>query len=359
MGERAAAAVLCVLAFVLWAPAAHAARPALETILQDDAELLHGSPDEVRAALAQIRDLGADRVRITAGWSVLTRDPDRPQRPVFDATDPAAYEQARWAALDQAVALANEMGLKVMIDVGFWAPAWAARDAEAGRARTDIDAGAFAAFAVAVARRYSGSFTPPPATGPVPPPPRDGNWLLDLLLPPPRREVPPPVVPPGPLPRVDMLTLWNEPNHPAFMRPQWSAPNIAASPHQYRRMVEAAYPAVKAARPDVKVLVGATAAVGDNSGRGVEATGSLSWSSGWASGTVRSEYGWCDQPSPGSVVKPAQSPSERGRMNASTQASSRRKRSGATAPSPSCMPPLLDVLPTRIVASGRAPFAAG
>src|SRR5690349_2333082 len=105
----------------LVAPAAARAGAGLETVIQDDRILLHQPPDAVRAAMAQIQALGADRVRLTANWSTLARDPDSAQRPQFDASDPAAYEQARWTGLDTAVAAARAVGLKVLIDVGFWA----------------------------------------------------------------------------------------------------------------------------------------------------------------------------------------------------------------------------------------------
>ena len=260
----------CALSFV---PAAAAERRALETILQDDAQLLHGDDAQVRTALETIRDLGADRVRLTAGWSVLTRDADKRERPAgFDAADPARYEHERWQQLDRAVRIASELGLNVMIDVGFWAPAWAASDGDAPRARSGVDPSAFADFAAAVGRRYDGTFTPPSAAAALLPA-RDEEFLFGLL--PSESSVPRPALPqpPGPLPRVDMFTLWNEPNHPGFLRPQWEpVPGgvVPSSPHHYRAMVAAAYPALKGRRPDATVLVGATSALGDHSGRGVD-----------------------------------------------------------------------------------------
>ena len=62
----------------------------LPTILQDDAELLHRSTEEVAATLDRLRELGVDWVRVTAGWSVIAPEPDSPRRPDFDATDPDA-----------------------------------------------------------------------------------------------------------------------------------------------------------------------------------------------------------------------------------------------------------------------------
>ena len=275
--------LLAVAAIALAAPAsAGAERAALETILQDDAQLLHGDDEQVRAAFAQVRDFGVDRVRLTAGWSVLTRNADTKERPVFDATDPAAYEQARWAGLDRAVRLAAEHGLTIMIDAGFWAPLWATQDAEGPRARTYPDARAFADFALAVARRYDGTFVPPPPRPEevVVEPSDDEEFLEDVFDPFPEEEGPedpessttPPPVQPSPLPRVDVLSLWNEPNHQAFLQPLWhvreGSKALPASPTVYRAMVEAADPAVKATRPDLKVLIGATSSMGDHTGRG-------------------------------------------------------------------------------------------
>src|SRR3954452_4177723 len=55
--------------------------PGMETTIQDDATLLHRSDAEVRQAARQIAELGADRVRITAGWSVLAPSPRKRRRP--------------------------------------------------------------------------------------------------------------------------------------------------------------------------------------------------------------------------------------------------------------------------------------
>jgi hypothetical protein len=71
---------------------------------------------------------------------------------------------------------------------------------------------------------------------------------------------------------VTLFTLWNEPNHPGFLAPQWRREGdrwIAASADEYRKLVEAGYPAVKRANPGARVLVGATSAQGSSHpGRG-------------------------------------------------------------------------------------------
>ena len=50
--------------------------PGLETIVQDDGLLLYRPAAEVQAAVARMKELGIDRVRITASWSSLTRAPE-------------------------------------------------------------------------------------------------------------------------------------------------------------------------------------------------------------------------------------------------------------------------------------------
>src|SRR3954447_13113947 len=157
-----------------------------ETALQDDAHLLYRTDAEVRSSMADVRALGVDRVRLTASWSLLAPSPDSAQRPDFDAADPRAYPAANWYFLDRAVRTANEAGLKVMIDVAFWAPRWATHEdpATPNRLRTDIDPQEYAQFARAVARRYDGSFRPPSAPAgapPVPTPSPDADLLGQLL----------------------------------------------------------------------------------------------------------------------------------------------------------------------------------
>jgi len=235
-------ALALTLTTVVWAaltPAGGAwAHPGLETAIQDDVTFQDRPPDQVLQAIDQVRALGIDRVRLTASWSTLAPDPESLSRPPFDASDPAAYDQSQWRELDFAVRAAQAAGLKMMIDIGAWAPRWAA-GGPGPRARDEIDASAFGQFAQAVARRYSGSFVPPGQTG--------GDV---------------------PLPRVDMFTLWNEPNHPAFLLPQWSvraSHRVPASPAEYRHMVDQAYGAMKAVQPSSTVLVGNTSSFG---GRG-------------------------------------------------------------------------------------------
>ena len=210
--------------------------------------------------MQRMKELGVDRVRITASWSSLTRAPEEEAKPEgFNAADPGAYEQARWAGLDTAIRAIRAAGLKALVDIGFWAPHWATDDPPGPRARSNIDPQAYADFATAVALRYSGAFTPPPEPGAATPPEptEDASLISELiqpLVPFPLPDPIPPLLgsgpsgqsvraaqaaaPAGPLPSVDRFIIWNEPNHQGLLLPQWRADDTTpASPAVYRAMV--------------------------------------------------------------------------------------------------------------------------
>jgi hypothetical protein len=223
-------AVAAAAAFLL--STSRSARPPRVTILQDDAVLLHRGAAGMHAGLRDLRALGVDWVRVTASWSAIAPAPRATRRPRFDARDPAAYPRRSWAALDRLMRGAGARRLRVMIDIAFWAPRWAVRSAvrPAERQRSQIDPRAYADFAAAVARRYSGRY--------------DG------------------------LPAAVGFTVWNEPNYGVFLLPQWRREGTAwevASADAYRAMLYAAYPAIHRAAPGALVLIGATSAIGADS----------------------------------------------------------------------------------------------
>src|SRR5205823_5503842 len=120
-------------------------------------------PIDVQRTVRRLASLGADRVRITAGWSALAPSPKARKRPHVDATNSGQYQPVALRALDTAVKAASAAGLKVQLDLAFWAPRWAvARGVEqTGRQRWRPDPGAFGQFATAMARRYNGNFADP------------------------------------------------------------------------------------------------------------------------------------------------------------------------------------------------------
>ena len=261
--------LLCLALIILAAPAAHA-RPSPETVVQDDALFLHGSPDEIRTGLRQARDIGIRRVRLTAGWSVIAPAPSLDAVPEGDLADPASYPRDHWANLDRAVRLTVEAGMKPMIDIAFWAPRWAidGQPGETTRLRTNIDPAQYARFAEAVARRYAGGYVPRRALVPTVVAPRPDANLLEGLFGRGRPPVASPALAEEPaLPAVDLFTIWNEPNHSGFLQPQWRRQGgryVPNSPHLYRAMVYAAYPAIKRGAPDSRVLIGGTASGGSS-----------------------------------------------------------------------------------------------
>jgi hypothetical protein len=212
------------------------ARP-LPVTIQDDTIMLHRSPAYVRSTARRMARVGADRLRLTAGWSVLAPDPTARKMPQFNAADPDQYPAEPWSRLDRAVKAATSAGLDVQIDVAFMAPRWAVerkRKARRGRYRWNPDPELFGKFSEAVARRYSGRHTDPARPG--------------------RR-----------LPAVRLWTTWNEPNHPTFLLPQWERQGgrwVPHSPHIYREMHEQGYAAIKRINEENQVLIGGTAGVG-------------------------------------------------------------------------------------------------
>jgi hypothetical protein len=183
----------------------------MEVTVQDDALFLHQQPAAVARTAKRLSGLGADRVRLTAGWSVL-----EPQR--------GKFSESGFRSLDTAVKAVTKAGLAVQIDLAFWAPNWAVskrlRGKNATRQRWRPDPVAFGEFAEAVARRYNG----------------------------------------GKLPAVRLWTTWNEPNHPTFLLPQSERTRAGrwrdVAPHIYRAMHEAGYAALKRVDPQNKVLLG-------------------------------------------------------------------------------------------------------
>ena len=220
------AAVLVLAGCASGDRAAPSPTPAVVSVVQDDAELLHRPPARIAATLDDLRDSGVDWVRVTAGWSVIAPQPASRTRPDFDATDPAAYPSGAWTALDRVARLTQERGMRLAVDIAFWAPRWAVErpGSRADRERDGVRPSDLADFAEAVARRYG---------------------------------------------RAAAFTVWNEPNHNAFLLPQWERVGGAwrpASPHAYRAMLEAVVPRLKAAAPRALALIGATSSVGSAHG---------------------------------------------------------------------------------------------
>jgi hypothetical protein len=231
--------VVVALALV-WAPAAVART--LHTVLEDD-QLSLFSPSSLSQFTSTLRWLGVDELRISAEWKLEAPDGGSPVAPRgFNAGDPRSYDSSvAMRLLDNAVRSASAAGLGVIIDPAFSAPLWATANSPPRPPggdpwfNTDINVRELAQWETMLARRYAGSYIPAGQT--------------------------------TPLPRVETLTLWNEPNQQAYLAPQWRG-GLPVSADWYRELVRLAYPAIKLASPGTTVLIGDTSAVGGSAALG-------------------------------------------------------------------------------------------
>jgi hypothetical protein len=213
------------LAALVLLPAAAQASSSAETGIADDAALLN-EPNDARAA-ATVKawaQLGIDDVRIFVQWQAIAPAPAEVKAPVgFNGADPNSLGY-NWSRVDRAVNLVSAAGMRPLLVVTGPGPLWASqvpgRHSVRYKPRPDL----FAQFARAAALRYAQA--------------------------------------------ADRYIIWNEPNLPLWLQPQntcKSARCTPYAPHLYRRLVRAAYPAIKAVDPSATVLFGALAPNGENS----------------------------------------------------------------------------------------------
>jgi Cellulase (glycosyl hydrolase family 5) len=207
---------LLALAVLAAPPSAFAAHDA-ELSMMDDQALLGASQARVDSVLSRMQSFGADRLRVSAYWSQIAPAPTSTKEPArFDPSYPYAPEY-RFGDLDRVVRSAVAHGMKVLISLSTPVPYWAS---DAPKRKNDVwmpDPKQFAAFAYAVAARYSAY--------------------------------------------ADQFAILNEPNQGAWLQPQ-SLGGKPVAPHLYRALVRAGYPAIKMAAPKAMVLVGELAASG-------------------------------------------------------------------------------------------------
>jgi hypothetical protein len=181
----AAAALACVLVGLGAAAPAHGAS-FMVSIMQDDNQVVYGTRAQRVTALQRMKALGTDAVRATVLWeAVATR------RRIRRGADPRAYPAIQWDRYDGLVRDANARGIQVYLNVTGPGPRWThARSPDPANRRTwKPKTREFRRFVEAVATRYSGSY-------------RDENSGGQVL------------------PRVSWWSLWNEPNHGAWLTPQ-------------------------------------------------------------------------------------------------------------------------------------------
>ena len=179
--------IVIFLMLVAAFPAAASASSTQSMTFEAPRELL--DPSTRDRTLQEIRDLGVDRIRALVYWKDFAPAPGSRQRPAFDAADPAAYPPGAWSRLDELFDSAQARGITVQLTLTGPVPRWATKTRRDGVTRPRPKE--FQAFATAVGRRYGA--------------------------------------------RVGVWSIWNEPNHPQFLRPQF-VKKRATSPRIYRKL---------------------------------------------------------------------------------------------------------------------------
>ena len=183
------------------------------TFFEGSAELLN--PATRVRAMAQLQELGATALRVELYWWKVAPAANSAHKPAFNAEDPANYG---WGAYDWLLAEAAARKWQVLLTVTSPVPRWATSDHKAPFV-TRPDPRDFKEFMTAVARHYGSE--------------------------------------------VSLYSIWNEANHPAFLRPQWNTNGTPASPKIYRGLYQAAYAGLQAGGlSHPQVLFGETAPEG-------------------------------------------------------------------------------------------------
>jgi hypothetical protein len=212
-------------------PAGAAAATTQLSLIQDDLQLLQSGAAARERALDDIRVLGADGVRAVVLW----RDVAPRKRPrAFDPADPAAYPARRWNPVDGLVRGLAVRRLSLLLSPSLPMPAWAS-ECKRHKHVCRPDATEYGRFLRALGLRYSGTY-------------RDENQGR------------------GVLPRIERWSFSNEPNQPAWLRPQFARRDGRVYPFaavRYRSMVLAGTAALRATgHGRDEMLLGETGPIG-------------------------------------------------------------------------------------------------
>jgi hypothetical protein len=162
-----------------------------------------------------LQHLGVKALRVELSWYDVAPNPTSATRPNFEGTNPARYD---WSLYDPILAQAQRLHWPVLLTVTSPAPRWATANRQAPYI-TRPDPKDFQELMTAMALHYGS--------------------------------------------QVSLYSVWNEPNHPAFLLPQFNANGTPASPRIYRGLYQAAYAGLQAAGlAHPRILFGETAPTG-------------------------------------------------------------------------------------------------
>lgn len=218
LARRIAVLALAASLLALAAPAAAGASRTQFTLFEAPRDVF--DPAQREQTLDEIRGFGVHWLRVTLYWKNVAPDPGkRTAPPGFESadpgreSDPAAYD---WSRYDAVVDAARARGMKILLTVSGPVPRWAT--ASGHDQVTDPSAARFGRFMVAAGLHYAD--------------------------------------------RVNVWSLWNEPNHPDFLRPQYRR-GIPASPALYRRLFRQGEAGLRSSGEDDPILMGETAPRGN------------------------------------------------------------------------------------------------
>jgi hypothetical protein len=203
-------AVTLALTFAL-TPNASAAT-GMEVAVQDDPVLFAGLYSHPEVAFRLAGQLKVTRIRVNVVWTYVVGR---------SATKRKAPKRVRynWSGYDSLLNGAAAHGIKLQLVLTGPAPRWAAGNHKIGPVRPKVRY--FKAFARAAAKHFKG--------------------------------------------RIDRYSIWNEPNHRAWLAP------IKSAARQYRALYLAGYSAIKRADPNAQVLIGETSPFALGHGRNATA----------------------------------------------------------------------------------------
>lgn len=193
--------------------------PATALASHGEAVYFEGSTDLLTAstrphAIVQLQALGVKALRVELSWYNVAPGQKSATKPAFDPTNPASYS---WGEYDALINEAQRLHWKVLLTVTSPVPRWATSN-KAAPYVTSPDDQDFEQFMTAVGRHYGTSV---------------------------------------------LYSIWNEPNHPAFLRPQFTSKGQPASPRIYRGLYQSGYAGLQAAgMAHPQVLMGETAPFG-------------------------------------------------------------------------------------------------
>lgn len=201
-------ALLCTLAV----PAASQASRNQLLTFEAPAELK--DPATRDATFRQLDALGVTALRVVMYWREVAPSSDSRNQPDVDTTDPASYD---WSRFDPIFTAAEQRGWPILLTVSGPVPKWATQRRTDNVTRPNPDK--FAQFMTAAGRHFGS--------------------------------------------RVAYWAVWNEPNHPQFLKPQYDSRKRPVSPKLYRKLFQAAQKGLKSAKVSrPKILFGETAPTG-------------------------------------------------------------------------------------------------